>query len=77
MTDTSNGKITYAVEVGALPEAAVLSPDGRHVAVLVSAKDGRVQLYTVDLPSMKVAGLTSFEDADISSIAWVNERRIV
>lgn len=37
---------------------AVLSPDGRHVAVLVSAKDGRVQLYTVDLPSMKVAGLT-------------------
>ena len=56
---------------------AVLSPDGRHVAVLVSAKDGRVQLYTVDLPSMKVAGLTSFEDADISSIAWVNERRIV
>lgn len=56
---------------------AVLSPDGRHVAVLVSAKGGRVQLYTVDLPSMKVNGLTSFEDADISSIAWVNERRVV
>ena len=56
---------------------AVLSPDGRHVAVLISAKGGRVQLYTVDLPSMKVAGLTSFEDADISSIAWVNEQRLV
>ena len=56
---------------------AVLSPDGRHVAVLVSAKGGRVQLYTVNLPGMQVQPLTSFEDADISSIAWVNEQRIV
>ena len=54
-----------------------MSPDGRHLAVLVSAKGGRVQLYTVDLPSMKVNGLTSFEDADIASIAWVNDKRIV
>src|SRR5450830_1766290 len=56
---------------------AVLSPDGRHLAVLVSTKGGRIQLYTVDLPSMKVRGLTSFEDADISSITWVNDKRIV
>ena len=56
---------------------AVMSPDGRHLAVLVSAKGGRVQLYTVELPSMKVNGLTSFEDADIASIAWVNNRRVV
>ncbi len=56
---------------------AVLSPDGRHLAVLVSAKGGRVQLYTVELPSMKVNGLTSFEDADIASIAWVNNKRVV
>ena len=28
VTDTATGKITYAVEVGALPEAVVLSPDG-------------------------------------------------
>jgi len=56
---------------------AVMSPDGRHLAVLVSAKGARVQLYTVDLPSMKVNGLTSFEDADIASIAWVNDKRII
>ncbi|KAB8043867.1 S9 family peptidase [Janthinobacterium aquaticum] len=56
---------------------AVISPDGRHLAVLVSAKGGRVQLYTVQLPSMKVSGLTSFEDADIASIAWVNNQRLV
>lgn len=56
---------------------AVMSPDGRHLAVLVSAKGGRVQLYTVELPGMKVSGLTSFEDADIASIAWVNDKRVI
>jgi len=56
---------------------AVMSPDGRHLAVLVSAKGGRVQLYTVELPSMKVSGLTSFEDADIASVAWVNDQRVI
>lgn len=56
---------------------AVMSPDGRHLAVLVSAKGGRVQLYTVELAGMKVSGLTSFEDADIARIAWVNDQRLV
>ena len=56
---------------------AVMSPDGRHLAVLVSAKGGRVQLYTVELANMKVSGLTSFEDADIARIAWVNDQRLV
>jgi WD40 repeat protein len=35
VTDTSSGKITYAVEVGALPEAVVLSPDGKVAAVVI------------------------------------------
>jgi DNA-binding beta-propeller fold protein YncE len=35
VTDTSSGKITYAVEVGALPEAVVLSPDGKYVALVI------------------------------------------
>jgi DNA-binding beta-propeller fold protein YncE len=35
ITDTRTGKITYAVEVGALPEAVVQSPDGKYVAVVV------------------------------------------
>jgi hypothetical protein len=35
VTDTRTGKITYAVEVGALPEAVVQSPDGKYVAVVV------------------------------------------
>lgn len=56
---------------------AVMSPDGRHVAVLVSAKGGRTQLYLVELPGMKVRPLTSFDDADISQVSWVNPRRVV
>jgi len=35
ITDTRTGKITYAVEVGALPEAVVQSPDGKYVALVV------------------------------------------
>ncbi|HYS45412.1 MAG TPA: beta-propeller fold lactonase family protein [Rhizomicrobium sp.] len=35
VTDTSSGKITSAVEVGALPEAVVLSPDGKYVALVI------------------------------------------
>jgi hypothetical protein len=35
VTDTRNGKVTYAVEVGALPEAVVLSPDGKYVALVI------------------------------------------
>jgi hypothetical protein len=35
VTDTSTGKITYAVEVGALPEAVVLSPDGKYAALVI------------------------------------------
>jgi DNA-binding beta-propeller fold protein YncE len=35
VTDTRTGKVTYAVEVGALPEAVVLSPDGKYVALVI------------------------------------------
>jgi 6-phosphogluconolactonase (cycloisomerase 2 family) len=35
VTDTRTGKITYGVEVGALPETVALSPDGRYVALVM------------------------------------------
>jgi hypothetical protein len=35
MTDTRTGKIVDAVEVGALPEDVVQSPDGKYLAVIV------------------------------------------
>ena len=35
VTDTSTGKMTYAVEVGALPEDVVISPDGKYAALVI------------------------------------------
>jgi DNA-binding beta-propeller fold protein YncE len=35
VTDTRTGKMTSAVEVGALPEAVVISPDGKTVALVI------------------------------------------
>lgn len=35
VTDTRTGKVTYAVEVGALPEAVVISPDSKYVALVI------------------------------------------
>lgn len=35
ITDTRTGKITEAVEIGALPESVIQSPDGKYVAVVV------------------------------------------
>ena len=56
---------------------AVLSPDGRHLAVLVSTDSGRIQLHAVDLSNMKISGLSSFQDVDIANISWVNNQRII
>ncbi|MES2473257.1 MAG: beta-propeller fold lactonase family protein [Pseudomonadota bacterium] len=35
VTDTRTGKITFGVEVGALPETVALSPDGKYVALVM------------------------------------------
>ena len=55
---------------------ALLSPDGRHIAVKVAAKTGRVRLMSVDLTNMKTAALASFDDADIDRFLWVNDNRV-
>ena len=46
VTDTRDGKVTYAVEVGALPEAVVLSPDGKYVALVIG--NGSATVKTAD-----------------------------
>jgi DNA-binding beta-propeller fold protein YncE len=43
VTDTRTGKIVDAVEVGALPEDVVQSPDGKYVAVVVGNGSGTVK----------------------------------
>jgi len=46
VTDTVDGKVTYAVEVGALPEAVVLSPDGKYVALVIGNGSATVKTAT-------------------------------
>lgn len=55
-----------------------LSPNGTLLAALVATKSGRVQLATLD-PSdfAKSRIVAGFSDADVRSIEWVNDRRIV
>jgi dipeptidyl aminopeptidase/acylaminoacyl peptidase len=53
-----------------------LSPDGKAVALLARAR-GRLNLVVYDLESKKAQPLTNFEDQDVVSVAWVNDKRIV
>ena len=49
VTDTRTGKITFGVEVGALPETVALSPDGQYVALVI----GNGSATTLQAPNFK------------------------
>jgi hypothetical protein len=49
VTDTRTGKITFGVEVGALPETVALSPDGKYVALVI----GNGSATTLQAPNFK------------------------
>jgi acetyl esterase/lipase len=55
-----------------------LSPDGRHLAVIVDAPPGGAKLAVIDLqdlgPPKVVAGL---EDVSVANHEWVNDQRLV
>ena len=55
-----------------------LSPDGKLIAALVATAGGRMQLVILD-PSdfAKSRNVAGFSDADIRSLKWINDRRIV
>ncbi len=55
-----------------------LSPNGRHIALLVTNRNGHVQLVVMDvqnLASAKIVG--GFSNADVSRFEWVNDNRLV
>ena len=58
---------------------AVLSPGGRHVAVLLtSGKERRKHLAVIDLADVsKSKTVAGYVDADIAAVAWVNDNRLV
>src|SRR5688572_8801736 len=58
---------------------AVMSPSGRHVAAAIKGgPNGRLGLVVLDVADVSRAkALVSFADADVRSIGWVNDERIV
>lgn len=55
-----------------------LSPDGKLIAALIATKSGRMQLATLDPSDFSKSRIAAgFTDADIRSIEWVNDRRLV
>ncbi len=59
-------------------EQASLSPDGQTVAMLVaSSAGGHVRLVALDVKTMKFTALAGYDNADVASLHWVNDHRIV
>lgn len=55
-----------------------LSPDGRKVAVLALGKGGRKQLAVIDTDDVSRGRVVaSFTDADIASLQWISDKRLV
>jgi len=56
----------------------VLSPDGKRLAVIIGTQAGHDQLAMIDLDDRsKPRVIASFSDADVASVQWVNDRRVV
>ncbi|MGK5078638.1 alpha/beta hydrolase family protein [Janthinobacterium sp. HLX7-2] len=56
---------------------AILSPDGRRLAVRVAPAGQRVRLAVLELASMQVKVVAFFSDADVNNFRWVNDQRVV
>jgi len=56
---------------------AVLSPNGKYLAVRVGSKTKRDMLGVVELDTNAVKVVGNFSDADIGRYAWVNDNRLV
>ena len=55
---------------------AVLSPDGRKLAMTTVGPHGRVVLSVVDLATMAPALVYGTEGADVDHVVWVNNQRL-
>lgn len=56
---------------------ALLSPNGRQLAVLLGKKDTRQLLAVYDIASANVSVVASFKDLDIYNFEWISNRRLV
>lgn len=56
---------------------ARLSPDGRHLALLVNNDNGRDQLGVVTLADRSIKVVGGFSDADVGHFEWVDDSRLL
>ena len=56
---------------------ALLSPDGRLVALRAANKEHRLTLAVLNLETMKLSPVASYNDGDVGEFDWVNEHRLV
>jgi len=56
---------------------AKLAPSGKLLGVLLAGASGRMVLGVVDLDARKSKIVGAFDDADVRSFHWVNDRRLV
>jgi len=55
-----------------------LSPNGKRIAMLVPTASGRMGVAIADIGTPdKFKGIAQFEDADVRSVTWVNDERLV
>ncbi|WP_229207215.1 S9 family peptidase [Duganella sp. Root336D2] len=56
---------------------AVISPSGKYLAARIAQAGGRTQLAVIDLASRSAKVVANFKDADVVSVQWVNDQRLV
>jgi dipeptidyl aminopeptidase/acylaminoacyl peptidase len=56
---------------------ARLSPDGRFIAIGMSAPGGRTRLVVMDAEKLTAKVVGSFTDADVATFDWINNDRLV
>lgn len=56
---------------------AMLSPDGRKLALLLRAAGQRTRLAVLDLTTLKSEVVAAFDDQDVRRAFWVNDTRLI
>ena len=55
-----------------------LSPSGKQIAMLVPTSTGRVGIAVANVETPdKFTGIAQFDDSDVRTFAWVNDKRLV
>ena len=57
--------------------SALLSPNGKHLAVTISPKGRRDSLFVIDLLADGGKLVAQFNDTDIDDVQWVNNERLI